>query len=208
MAISAKQVKDLRDITGAGFMDCKNALADTDGDLDKAVQLLREKGIAKAAKRVGRQASEGLIHSYIHGAGKLGVLVEVNCETDFVAKTDEFKEFVNNVALQICSSDPISISTDDVPGEVVASELEIFKAQAAKTGKPENICEKIAQGKMKKFYSESCLLEQPYVKDPDKTIEEYLKEVIGKLGENIVITRFSRFVLGETTTATQESSEE
>ena len=207
MAVSAKQVKELRDMTGAGFMDCKKALGDTDGDIDRAVQLLREKGIARVAKRIGRQASEGLVHAYRHGAGKLGVLVEVNCETDFVARTDEFKEFVNNVALQVCSSDPISVSREDVPTDVEEKELEIYKAQAAKSGKPENICEKIAQGKMKKFYSESCLMEQPYVKDPDKTIEEYMKDVMAKLGENIVIARFVRFVLGESTPATQESSD-
>ncbi len=195
--ITAAKVKELRDKSGAGMMDCKKALVETDGDIEKAIEILRKKGIAKAAKRIDRAANEGMVESYIHPGAKLGVLVEVNCETDFVAKTDDFREFSRNVAMHIAASAPRYIKREDVEQEVIDKEMEIYKTQAKEQGKPEAIQEKIALGKLDKFYSEICLLEQPYVKDPDKTIQALLTETIAKLGENITINRFSRFKIGE-----------
>jgi len=195
--ITAAKVKELRDKSGAGMMDCKKALVETGGDIDKAIEILRKKGIAKAAKRLDRAANEGMVESYIHPGAKLGVLVEVNCETDFVAKTDDFREFSRNVAMHIAASAPRYIKREDVEQEVIDKEMEIYKTQAKDQGKPEAIQEKIALGKLDKFYSEICLLEQPYVKDPDKTIQALLTETIAKLGENITINRFSRFKIGE-----------
>ena len=196
MTISAEEVKKLRDKTGAGIMDCKQALKETNGDIEKAVEYLRQKGIASAEKRLGRETKEGLIQSYIHPGSRLGVLVEVNCETDFVAKTEDFQEFAKNIAMQIAASKPLVVTREDLPQDIVDKEMEIYKKQAEEQKKPANIAEKIAQGKMEKFYQEVVLMEQSYVRDPDKSIEELLKELIGKLGENISIKRFARFELG------------
>ncbi len=197
MQITATAVKVLRDKTGAGMMDCKSALQEADGDLDKAVEILRKKGIAKAEKKSAREVKDGLIHSYIHPGGKLGVLVEVNCETDFVANTDDFQNFVHNLAMQIAASNPMSVDRDQVEAEVLEREMRIYKEQAIESGKPEHIVDKIATGKMEKFYSENVLLEQAYIRDPEKTVKDYLTEVISRLGENISIRRFVRFQIGE-----------
>ncbi|MDK2975894.1 MAG: elongation factor Ts [Candidatus Marinimicrobia bacterium] len=197
MTITAAMVKELRDKTGAGMMDCKKALNKTDGDLDKAVDYLRAQGIAKAEKKASRSVNEGLIHAYIHQGSKLGTLVEVNCETDFVANTPDFQNFVKDVAMQIAASAPLAITREDVDPAIIEREKAIYKAQVIHEGKPEHIAEKIVIGKLEKFYKENVLLEQPFFKDPEKNIETYLKETIGKLGENIQIARFSRFVLGE-----------
>lgn len=194
--ISASLIKDLREKTGAGMLDCRNALQETDGDLDKAVDLLREKGLSKAAKKSSRIAAEGLVESYVHG-GRIGVLVEVNSETDFVAKTDEFKDFVKDIAMQIAASSPKYVSRDEVPEEIVNHEKEVLTQQAMNEGKPQNIAEKMVEGRIEKFYKEIVLLEQPFIKDPDKTIETLLKEKIAKIGENIKIRRFVRFEVGE-----------
>lgn len=194
--ISASLVKELREKTGAGMLDCRNALQETDGDLDKAVDLLREKGLSKAAKKSSRIAAEGLVEAYIHG-GRIGVLVEVNSETDFVAKTDEFKEFVKDVAMQIAASSPKYVSREEVPEEIINHEKEVLTQQAMNEGKPQNIAEKMVQGRIEKFYKEIVLLEQPFIKDPDKSIETLLKEKIAKIGENIKIRRFVRFEVGE-----------
>lgn len=196
MTISADDVKKLRDKTSAGFMDCKKALMETNGDIDKAVEYLRKKGIASAEKRIGRITKEGLIQSYIHPGSRLGVLVEVNCETDFVAKTDGFREFVKNIAMQIAAANPRVITRDQLSPEIIDHEFSIYKTQAESQKKPADVAAKIAQGKMEKFYQEVCLMEQSYVKDPNITIEELLKSLIGKIGENIVIRRFARFELG------------
>ena len=195
--ITAAMVKDLRDRTGAGMMDCKKALQDTDGDIEKAVEFLRKKGIAKAEKKSSREVKDGTVTSYIHAGGKLGVLVEVNCETDFVAKTDDFQDFSRNLAMHIAASDPASVTREEIPEYIVNKELEIYKDQAKDSGKPEHIIEKIATGKLEKFYSERVLLEQAYIREPDKTIKDYLTEVIAKLGENITIRRFARFKIGD-----------
>ncbi|MFN2436179.1 MAG: translation elongation factor Ts [Desulfotignum sp.] len=195
--ISAAMVKELREATGSGIMDCKRVLAEADGNMEKAIDLLRKKGLAKAAKRAGRSTSEGIIHSYIHTGARLGVLVEVNCESDFVAKTDDFVEFVKNIAMHIAAANPAGLTPDDVDKSVVEKEREIFRAQMLEEGKPENIIDKIVDGKVEKFYKEVCLMSQPYVKDPQKTIEEFLKETIGKIGENVQIRRFARFQIGE-----------
>lgn len=194
--ISASLIKDLREKTGAGMLDCRNALQETDGDLEKAVDLLREKGLSKAAKKSSRIAAEGLVESYIHG-GRIGVLVEVNSETDFVAKTDEFKDFVKEIAMQIAASSPKYVSRDEVPEEIVNHEKEVLTQQAMNEGKPQNIAEKMVEGRIEKFYKEIVLLEQPFIKDPDKSIETLLKEKIAKIGENIKIRRFVRFEVGE-----------
>lgn len=194
--ISAAMVKELREATGSGIMDCKRVLAEADGDMEKAFELLRKKGLAKAAKRAGRSTSEGIVYSYIHTGAKLGVLVEVNCESDFVAKTDDFIEFAKNIAMHIAAANPAGLTSDDVDQSVVEKEREIFRAQMLEEGKPENIIDKIVDGKVEKFYKEVCLLSQQYVKDPQKTIEEFLKETIGKIGENIQIRRFARFQIG------------
>jgi len=195
--ISAAMVKELREATGSGIMDCKRVLAEAEGNMEKAIELLRKKGLAKAAKRAGRSTSEGIIYSYIHTGAKLGVLVEVNCESDFVAKTDDFIEFAKNIAMHIAAANPAGLIPEDVDKSVVEKEREIFRAQMLEEGKPENIIDKIVAGKVEKFYKEVCLLSQPYVKDPQKTIEEYVKETIGKIGENIQIKRFARFQIGE-----------
>lgn len=197
MTITAAMVKELREKTGAGMMDCKNALNKTNGDLEKAVDYLRAQGIAKADKKSSRTASDGLVWAYIHQGNKLGALVEVNCETDFVAKTDEFQSFVKDIAMQVAASAPISIRREDVDPQILAREKAIYKEQIINEGKPEHIADKIVTGKLEKFYKDNVLMEQVFFKDPEKTIEIYLKETIGKLGENIQIARFSRFVLGE-----------
>lgn len=194
--ISAAAVKELREKTGAGMMDCKKALEETGGDLEKAVDVLRKKGIAKAEKKSSRDVKDGLVEAYIHAGGKLGVLVEINCETDFVAKTDDFKEFARNVAMQIAATNPLGISREDIPGNVVKKEMEIYIDQARGSGKPDHILEKIAQGKLEKFYAENVLLEQAYIRNPEKTLKDYLTEIIAKLGENITIRQFSRFRIG------------
>ncbi len=197
MEITAAMVKELREKTNAGMMDCKKALQETGGDIKKAIDYLRQKGLAVAQKRAGRATSEGMIHAYIHAGGRIGVLVEVNCETDFTAKSDAFQEFVKNLAMHIAATNPLGIKREDVPKETVEREREIYKKQALDSGKPEHIVEKIVTGKMEKFYKESCLLEQAYVKDPDITVQDYLNELIGKTGENIIIRRYTRYQLGE-----------
>ncbi len=195
--ITAAMVKELREKTGAGMMDCKKALQEAEGDFEKAVDLLRKKGIAKAAKRAEREANEGVVTAYIHPGSKLGALVEVNCETDFVAKTDDFQEFAKNIAMHIAASNPLAVSREELDQTVLEKEKEIYREQALASGKPEHIVDKIVEGRLEKYYSEVCLLEQPYVKDPDKTIKELLTETIAKVGENINIKRFARFRIGE-----------
>lgn len=195
--ISAEMVKQLREKTGAGMMDCKKALVECDGDVETAVDFLRKKGLATAQKRAGRAMSEGTIQSYIHMTGKLGVLVEVNCETDFVAKNEDFIEFAKNMAMHIAASNPLGIKPEDVPEEIIAREKEIYQAQALEMGKPENVMDKIVEGKLNKFLKDNCLLNQPYVRDPDKSVEDLLNELIAKIGENISIKRFHRFQIGE-----------
>ncbi|MCJ8500020.1 translation elongation factor Ts [Desulfatitalea alkaliphila] len=194
--ISATMVKALREKSGAGIMDCKEALAQCDGDMEKAVDFLRKKGLATAAKRAGRATSEGTIQSYIHMGGKIGVMVEVDCETDFVAKTDDFVEFARNLAMHIAATNPVAITPEEVPEETLAREREIYRAQALETGKPEKMLDKIVEGKINKFYKESCLLNQAYVREPDKTISDYLNEVVAKTGEKITVKRFARFQVG------------
>ncbi len=195
--ISAGIVKQLREKTGAGIMDCKEALTECNGDIDRSIDFLRKKGIATAEKRAGRAMTEGIIESYIHMGGKLGVLVEVNCETDFVAKNDDFKEFARNLAMHIAATNPVGISQEDVPEEVINKEREIYRAQALEIGKPENIVDKIAEGKLSKYFKDNCLLNQAYVRDPNITIADLLNELIAKIGENISIKRFVRFQTGE-----------
>ncbi|AFM26615.1 translation elongation factor Ts [Desulfomonile tiedjei] len=197
MQVTAQMVKELREKTGLGMMDCKKALSETAGDLDAAVDYLRKKGALKAAKREGRATSEGRIGSYIHMNGKIGVLVELNCESDFVAKTDQYAELVKDLCMHVAASSPRWISSEDVPEEVLAKEKEIYMTQAKEAGKPDKMLEKIAEGKLNKFFSEVCLLNQPFVKDPDKTVDQLIKEKIGQLGENITVGRFVRFQLGE-----------
>ncbi|MBE9582012.1 MAG: translation elongation factor Ts [Proteobacteria bacterium] len=194
--INTEMIKELRARTNAGILDCKEALKETDGDMEKAVDFLRKKGLATALKRAGRETSEGVVNSYIHAGGKIGVLVEVNCETDFVAKTDEFKELVKNLAMHIAATRPLGIRSEDIPEEIVKREEEIYRAQALETGKPEKIIDKIVDGKMKKFYRESCLLEQQYVKDTDLTIQDLIHEMVSKMGESISVRRFARYQLG------------
>jgi elongation factor Ts len=194
--INAKMIQELRGRTNAGMMDCKEALHEANGDTEKAVDFLRKKGLATALKRAGRQTSEGVINSYIHAGGKIGVLVEVNCETDFVGRTDQFKEFVKNVAMHIAATKPLGIGREDIAEELVKREEEIYRAQAKEMGKPDKILDKIVQGKMEKFYRESCLLEQQYVKDTDLTIQDLIHEMVSKTGENITVGRFVRYQLG------------
>jgi len=189
-------VKELRDKTNAGMMDCKKALTETGGDMEKAVDLLRQKGLAVAQKRADRATSEGVIATYIHAGGKMGVMVEVGCETDFVAKNDDFNEFAKNVAMHIAATNPVSIKREDVPEDLLERERNIYKQQAIDSGKPENIAEKMVTGKMDKFYAENCLMEQKFVKDPDLTIQDLLNELVAKLGENISVKRFARFQVG------------
>ena len=194
--ISAALVKQLREKSGAGIMDCKSALKECDGDIEKASDFLRKKGLATAAKRAGRAMSEGVIESYIHMGGKLGVLVEVNCETDFVAKNDDFKAFARNVAMHIAATGPVGIKEEDVPEEIVAREKEVYRGQALELGKPEKMIEKIVAGKLNKFFKENCLMNQAYVRNPDLTIADLINELIAKIGENITIKRFERFQIG------------
>jgi elongation factor Ts len=195
--ISAAHVKELREKTGAGMMDCKQALAASGGDMVQAVDFLRKKGLATAQKRAGRATSEGTIASYIHMGGKLGVMVEVNCESDFVAKNDAFQEFARNIAMHIAASNPLGVKPEDIAEAVVAKEKEIYTAQARETGKPEKVIEKIVEGKLKKFFEESCLMNQAYVRNPEIRVSDLLNELIAKIGENISIKRFVRFQVGE-----------
>lgn len=197
MQISAKMVKELRDKTGAGMMDCKKALSEADGDIDKAVKVLREKGIAKAASKAGRTAAEGVIASYIHAGDKLGVLVEVACETDFVARTDQFKVFTRDIAMHVAASAPVCVSREEVDQAVLDKERDIYRQQALNEGKPEKVIDRIVDGKLEKYLSEIVLLEQAFVKDTDKTVGDVVKEMIANLGENILVKRFCRFRLGE-----------
>ena len=197
MSFTASDVKELREKTGCGMMDCKKALTETDGDIEKAIDFLREKGLASAAKKAGRIASEGVVEAYIHAGGKIGVLVEINCETDFVAKNPEFKELCHDIAMQIAAAAPDYVRREEVSSEQIERETEVLKAQALNEGKPAAIVEKMVVGRIDKYYKEICLMEQPFVKDGDKTISDLLNEKIAKIGENISIRRFSRFVVGE-----------
>lgn len=196
MAISAKDVKNLREKTGAGMMDCKKALGEVNGDFDEAVKLLRTQGLADAAKKSGRATTEGLIDSYIHAGGKIGVLIEVGCETDFVARNDEFKSFVHDMAMHVAATAPQYISREEVPQEEIDAEMNIYREQAKTEGKPENIIDKIAEGKCDKYLKKICLLEQPFIKDDKITIEQVIGEVVGKIGENVSVKRFARYELG------------
>jgi elongation factor Ts len=195
--ISAAMVKQLREKTGAGIMDCKEALSENEGDVNKAIDFLRKKGLATAAKRAGRATAEGIIQSYIHMDSKLGVLVEVNCETDFVAKNEDFKEFAKNIAMHIAATNPVGIKPEDVPQQIIEKEKEIFRAQVLEMGKPEHIADKIVEGKLEKFFKENCLLNQQYVRDPDITVADLINELIAKIGENIAVNRFIRYKIGE-----------
>ena len=198
MTISTSTIRDLREKTGVGIMDCKAALLECDGDISKAIDHLRKKGIATAKKRGGRATSQGQVQSYIHAGGKIGVLVEVNCETDFTGKTDDFANFVKDLAIQVAATNPVALDRERVPEDVLEKEKDIYASQAKSSGKPEKVIEKIVEGKLKKFFSEACLLEQPFVKNPDITIQNLLNDLIAKTGENIVVNRFVRFQLGET----------
>lgn len=195
--ISADMVKTLRARTGAGIMDCKQALSSSNGDMDAAVDFLRQKGLATAQKRAGREATEGTVQSYIHMGGKIGVLVEINCETDFVAKTDDFQTFARNIAMQIAAARPLGVNPEDIPETVIAKEKEIYRLQVLDMGKPEKMVDKIVEGKMSKFYKEACLMNQEYVRDPNLTITDVLNDFIAKTGEKVTIRRFARFQIGE-----------
>jgi elongation factor Ts len=195
--ITAEMVKELRERTGAGMMDCKKALTETNGDMDKAIDLLREKGLAAAAKKSGRIAAEGIIEAYIHGGGRIGVLLELNCETDFVAKTDAFHALARDIAMQVAAANPGYVRREEVPADVIEHEREILRAQALNEGKPANIVEKMIGGRIEKYYKENCLMEQPFIKDPDKTITDLINENIAKIGEKISVRRFSRYHVGE-----------
>jgi elongation factor Ts len=197
VAVTAEMVKELREKTGAGMMDCKNALVEADGDMERATTILREKGLATAAKKAGRIASEGLVDAYIHLGGRIGVLVEVNCETDFVAKTDEFKQLVKDIAMQVAASKPMCVRREELPEDVIEQEKAVYRAQGLNEGKPEKIVDKIVEGRMEKFYQQVCLLEQPFIKDPDRTVQDIVNERIAKIGENISVRRFARFEMGE-----------
>ncbi|MEC9448242.1 MAG: translation elongation factor Ts [Candidatus Neomarinimicrobiota bacterium] len=203
MSIDASVVKELRDKTGAGMMDCKKALVETSGNIDKAVDYLRKSGIAKAEKKGDRTAKEGLVFSYIHHGGRLGVLVELNCETDFVAKTDGFSDLAHNIAMQIAATSPLSVSREDIDQKLLDREKEIFTDQAKESGKPKEIIGKIVEGRVEKFYAESCLIEQQFIKDPDRKIGDLITDAVSTLGENIVINRFARFSVGESKEQTQ-----
>lgn len=196
MAITADMVKELREKTSAGMMDCKKALSETGGDIEKAIDYLRQKGLSDAAKRTGRAASQGVIGSYVHPGGRIGVLVEVNCESDFVARTEEFQMLVKDLAMHIAASNPLYLRREEVPEEVIAREKNIYEVQAKEGGKPEKIVERIVQGKLEKFFQDVCLLEQPFVKEPEMSVNQRVASVIAKLGENIVVRRFQRFQLG------------
>jgi len=195
--ITAALVKELRERTGAGMMDCKKALVDTCGDIEKSIDELRTKGLAKAAKKAGRVASEGVVVSYIHGKGRIGVLVEVNCETDFVGNTDEFRQLAYDIAMQVAASNPDYLSREEVPTEDLDREREVLRAQALEEGKPEKVIEKMVEGRIDKFYKEHCLLEQSFIKDPDKTVQQLIHESVAKIGENISVRRFTRYEVGE-----------
>ncbi len=197
MSVSASEVKKLRDKTGAGFMDCKNALIESDGDMEKAVDYLRKKGIASAKKREGKTTDEGVIMTYLHPGNRIGVMVEINCETDFVAKTDDFQQFAKNIAMQIAAVNPMAVKRENIPQDIIDREKEIFRTQAQEEQKPEKIIDKIVEGKLEKFYQANILVEQSYVKDTDKSVNDYLLEISGSLGENITIRRFVRYELGE-----------
>ena len=197
LAIDASAVKQLRDKTGAGMMDCKNALKESNGDLDGAIDFLRKSGAAKAEKKGSRATKEGLVYSYIHAGGRLGVMIEVNCETDFVAKTDGFVELAHNLAMQIAATNPISLDKDSVPEDIIAKEKEIYSEQAKSSGKPDNIIEKMVEGRLSKFFQENCLMEQAYIKDSDKKVSDLMTETIATLGENIIISKYTRFAVGE-----------
>jgi elongation factor Ts len=197
MAISADMVKQLREKTGAGIMDCKKALQENDGDIEQAIEWLRKKGMASAQKRSGRETKEGIIDSYIHPGNRIGVMIEVNCETDFVAKNEEFGKFVRNMAMQVAAANPLVVSREELSQDIIDKEMNIYREQALATGKPEHIVDKIAQGKLEKYYQEVCLLEQSYIREPDKTVETLLTDLRAKIGENINIKRFVRFQLGE-----------
>lgn len=199
--VSPSLVRELRERTGAGMMDCKKALSEVAGDLDKALVYLREKGLAAAAKRAGRTAADGTVASYIHAGGKIGVLIEVNCETDFVARTDDFQSLVKELAMQIAAANPRYVRREDVPADVVEQERSIYAAQAANSGKPAQVIEKMVVGKVEKFFADVCLLEQPFIKDPDKQVGRLISDAVSKLGENVVVRRFSRFQLGEQSSA-------
>ena len=197
MSVTAAMVNELRKVTGAGLMDCKKALTETGGDHEKAIDYLRTKGLAAASKKSGRAATEGLVGSYIHAGGKIGVLVEVNCETDFVAKNENFQAFVKDIGMHIAAAAPLYVRREEVPAELIEREKAIYREKAKESGKPETIIEKILDGQINKFFGDICLLEQPYVKDPDKTIQTLLNETISRIGENMSVRRFARFVLGE-----------
>ena len=197
MTVTTAMVRELREMTGAGVLECKNVLVETEGDMEKAAQTLRERGMAKAAKKVGREASEGLIGHYIHAGSQVAALVEVNCETDFVARTPDFQAFVHDIAMQIVASNPKYVSREDIPADVLENERAIYRQQFLDQGKPERILDRIVDGKLSKFYEETCLLEQPFIKDDDKKVSALITEMIAKLGENIVIRRFSRMQVGE-----------
>ena len=206
--ISAKAVKELRELSGAGMMDCKKALQEANGDTKKAMEVLRKNGIAKAQKKVGRSASDGVIMPYIHPGSKLGVLLEINCETDFVARTEGFQNFCKDVAMHIAAASPMSVTMEELSEETIESEKNIFREQSRKSGKPEEIIEKMIEGRMKKFYQENVLMEQSFVKNPDLSISDLLTETIATLGENISIARFSRFQLGETAPQSETTDQE
>ncbi len=197
MIVNVKLVKELREKTGAGMMDCKQALVKSSGDMEKAVDFLRKSGIAKAGKKVSRDAKEGMVYSYIHQGNRLGVLLEIGCETDFVAKTDGFQDLAHNISMQIAATNPIALSREKVPQKVINREKEIYSEQAKSSGKPDNIIKKMVEGKLNKFYQENCLLEQNFIKDPDKILQDIITETIATLGENIIVNRYIRFAIGE-----------
>jgi len=203
--ISAALVKDLRERTGAGMMDCKKALVECNCDMDKAIDFLREKGLAAAAKKEGRIAAEGMVESYIHGGGRIGVLVEINCETDFVSRGDEFRQFTRDIAMQIAAAKPLYMNREEVPAEVVEHEKQILRAQALNEGKPEKIVDKMVEGRVDKYYKEVCLMEQPFIKDPDTVIKDLVMQKVAKIGEKIVIRRFTRYEMGEGIEKRQEN---
>ena len=200
------QVKELRERTGAGVVDCQKALAETSGDVEKAIVFLREKGLAAAAKRAGRTAAQGLVNAYIHGGGKIGVLVEVNCETDFVARTDEFQRLVKDIAMQIAATNPRYVRREEVAEAERERERGIYRAQTGQSGKPAAVIERIVEGKLEKFYSEACLLEQPFIRDPNKTVDQLVKDAVARTGENIVVRRFARFQIGEAETSADKTA--
>jgi elongation factor Ts len=199
------QVKELRERTGAGVVDCQKALAETSGDVEKAIIFLREKGLATAAKRAGRTAAQGLVYAYIHGGGKIGVLVEVNCETDFVARTEEFQRLVKDIAMQIAAANPRYVRREEVAEAERERERAIYRAQTVQSGKPAAVIDRIVEGKLEKFYSEVCLLEQPFIRDPNKTVDQLVKDAVARTGENIVVRRFARFQVGEAETSTDKA---